>query len=326
MAERASVFQTVQIGVESGYGTKVAADVKLPSIAFEMGPESEIQTYRGAGYKYPSVAALTKEWASASFSGPITYNEIVYLLASVLDYAAPTDNTGTSGEATWTFTPDPDAADAPKSYTIEQGGAGRAHLVTGALVTGLTLTFNQDGAELGGDLIAKALDDGITMTASPDELDLVPVTRPQTLVTLDDTWAGLGTTELTRVLSVEWGITDRYGPVWVLNGEVDFEATVETVPTLEVKLLVEADAQGMGLLTTMRANSTKFLRIEAIGPVISGIITHKLTIDTAVKVTDVERFSDEDGIYAIEWTMQGVLDPTTSKVTEVKVVNTVGSL
>ena len=40
----------------------------------------------------------------------------------------------------------------------------------------------------------------------------------------------------------------------------------------------------------------------------------------------MERFSDEDGIYAIEWTMQGVLDPTTNKVTEVKVVNTVGSL
>jgi len=326
MTERASVFQTVQIGVETEYGGEVDADVKLPAVGFEVGAETEIKTYRGAGYKHPSVAALTKEWVSVAISGPITYNEIVYLLSSVLDAAGIVDNTGTTGEATWTFAPDPDGADAPESFTIEQGGGGRAHLMTGALVTGLTMSFNQDGVELGGNVTAKALEDGITMTATPTELDLVPVTRPQIAVTLDDTWATLGTTPLTRVLSAEWGITDRYRPMWAFTGDADFAATVETVPTLEVKLMVEADAAGMALLTTMRGNSTKFLRIEATGPVIDGAITYKLTIDTAVKVIDVEPFSDEDGVYAIEWTFQGFLDTTSGKVTEVVVVNEVGSL
>jgi len=326
MAERATVFQTVQIGVESAYGTKVNATKKLPTVMFEIGPEVDIKSYRGAGYKYPAVAAMNKEHTVATISGPATYNEIVYLLSSVLDAATVTDNTGTTGEATWVFAPDPDGEDAPKSYTIEQGGAGRAHLFTGGIVTGLGIKFDREGVEIDGEMFGKALQDGITMTTLPTELALVPMTATQVQVYLDSTWATLGTTALTRVLSAEWNISDRYGPVWTLSGTTDFVATVETVPTLELKLMVEADAAGMGLLTAMRANTLKFLRIEAVGETIAGAVKYKATFDTAVRVTAVEPFSDEDGVYAIEWTFEGFLDPTSSKVTEVKVINTVGSL
>lgn len=327
MAERASVFQTVQIGVESAPGTEVNATKKLPAVMFEVGVEADIKTYRGAGYKYASVAALNKEWVSASISGPATYNELPYLLSSVLDTATLVDNTGTTGQATWTFSPDPAAADAPKTFTIEQGGGGRAHQFTGALVTGLGVKFDRDGVEIDGSVLGKALEDGITMTAAPTEIPLIPLTAPQVQVYLDNTWATLGTTALTRVLSAEWNISDRYGPVWALTGTTDYAATVETVPSLELKMMIEADAAGMALLTAMRAGTTKFLRIEATGATISaGPAKYKATFDTAVKVTDVEAFSDEDGVYAIEWTFGGFLDTTSGKATEVKLINTLGAL
>lgn len=329
MSERASVFQTVQIGVEAALspGTEVDANKKLPSVAFEIGPAVDIKTYRGAGYKYAAIAAMNREWVEASISGPATYNEIVYLLSSALDAAVIVDNTGTTGQATWTFTPDPDAEDAPKTFTIEQGGAGRAHLFTGAIVTGLGVKFSGDGVEIDGTVLGKALQDGITMTAGATEVALIPLMAPQVKVYLDATWAALGGTQLTRVLSVEWNISDRFGPVWALTGTTDYAATVETAPNLEIKMMVEADAAGMALLTAMRAGTTKFLRIEATGATISaGPAKYKATFDTAVKVTDVEPFSDEDGVYAIEWTFNGFLDTTSGKVTEVAIVNTLGAL
>ena len=328
MTERATVFETVQIGVEAGGtpGTAVNCDVKLPSIMFDIGVTPEIKTYRGSGYKHPSVSALNNEWVEATLSGPVTYNEIVYLFSSVLDVAAITDNTLTTGEGTWVFTPDPDGPDAPATFTVEQGSSVRVHEFSHGLVTALGLKFSGDGVELDGTMIGEALTDASALTASPTQLALVPVTRPQVKFYLDATWAALGTTALTRVFSAEWNLSDRHGPVWALDGTSSYAATVETVPTLEVKLLLEADAVGMGLLTNMRANTSRFLRIEAIGPVIDGIIFHKMTIDTALKVTNVDKFSDEDGVYAIEWTFEAFLDPTGGDVYDVTVINTVGSL
>ena len=59
------------------------------------------------------------------------------------------------------------------------------------------------------------------------------------------TGAGLGGTKLTRVLSGSLDISDRYSPLWAIDCAVDgFAAHVETPPTAQLKLLVEADAAG----------------------------------------------------------------------------------
>ena len=71
----------------------------------------------------------------------------------------------------------------------------------------------------------------------------------------------------------------------------------------------EADAEGMELLPIMRTGATKYIRIEAIGPVIgAGPGTYKFTLDTACKVTDIGDFSDQEGVYAIEYTLGGFHD------------------
>jgi hypothetical protein len=76
----------------------------------------------------------------------------------------------------------------------------------------------------------------------------------------------------------------------------------------------------MGLLTTMRVGSTKFLRINCVGAAV-GTHTYLLNIDTAMKVTDVSEFSDEDGVFAIEWTFEGVYDNTWGKAFNITVQN-----
>lgn len=323
MADRASIFQTVQIGLETTSGTSVAANKKLQSMAIEPGPRAEIKSYRAMGSKFPSLAALGKEWTEASVGGGITYTEIIYPLSSVLKAVTPTGTTA----KTWTFSPATSAADTVKTFTVEQGSSERAHKFTYGLFTSLGMKFSRDGSDLSGDMMGSALTDGITLTSSPTSIALLPVLPTQVSVYLADSAAGLdGATALTRAISAEWNISDRFGPVWVLNGSTTWAAFVETEPKLEVKLMVEADAEGMGLLTTMRSGATKFVRIEAIGAVIAGADTYQLTVDTACKVTDVDPFSDEDGVFAIGWTMTGFHDSTWGKATEVVVVNEIAAL
>ena len=85
MAERASIFSTVQIAVEVTPGTDPNAGYKqLSALQIEPSVKVELETYRASGQKFPTVAALNKEWTEAKLGGPITYTEIIYLLSSLI--------------------------------------------------------------------------------------------------------------------------------------------------------------------------------------------------------------------------------------------------
>lgn len=327
MAERASVFQRVQVGVESVAGTEVDADVRLPSISFEIGANPDIKTYRGSGFKFPRVAALHRESVDVSLSGPVTYNEIVYLLSGILDAASITDNTGTTGEATWEFSVDTTAADAPVTYTVEQGDDTDAELFTYGSVTGLTMSFTQDDVTLSGTMFGTSLQTGITMTATPSLVPVQPVMAQEVKVYRNFTLGAIGTTALTRVISAEWSLTDKYGPIWYLDGSADLAAQVELIPTHELKILMAADgAEYINTLSNGRQGNPFFMRVEAIGPIISGAITYSMQIDMVAFMTAVESFSDEDGIYAVEFTFTGAVRDASNFGLDVTVVNTQGSL
>jgi hypothetical protein len=324
MAERATISQICNIGVETTPGTGVAANKRLTGLQFSMGTKTGIRSYRASGYKYGATSSLNQEWAEGTFSGPLTYNELSYLLCGAVKNVTPT---GAGSEKTWTFAPSSTAEDTVKTYTIELGSAVRAQEMTYGLITGLNMTFGPDGADVSAPVLGQAIEDGITLTSSPTEIALQPVTRPQISVKLADTQAGLdAASALTRVIRVDWNLSDRFGPVWALNESVDWAAHVEIEPKLEVKLLLQADATGMGLLTTMRNNATKFMRIEAAGPTID-TGDYSLQIDTALRVAgDPSELRDEDGVFAIEWTMNAFHDPTWGQAFGVVLVNELAAL
>lgn len=328
MAERASIFQTVQVGVQTLAGTGVAANKKLQALS--IGPAVNLETtkFRAAGNKYPGLVIPQKEYVTAALTGAITYTELVYALASLVSYAAPT-LLGTTAYR-WVFASDTDGPDTVKLFTVEQGSSVRAHKFIDGAVRALELAFSRAGCEIsGGEMIGAALQDAITMTAAPTAIALVPVLPTQVDVFLEDDQADLDTsTALARPLSVSWALSDRFGPVFPLAtaAGTGYAATVETEPKLTVKLLMEADAEGMALLATMRAGATKFLRIKATGANIETTYDYDLEIDTAVKVESVSEFRDEDGIFAIEWTFAGVHDATWGKAFNIELVNTLSAL
>lgn len=328
MAERASIFQTVQVGVQTVAGTGVAANKKLQALSIAPAINLETTPFRAAGNKYPSLVVPQKEYVTAALSGAITYTELIYPLASLVNYATPALQGTTAYK--WTFASDTDGPDTVKIFTVEQGSSVRAHKFIDGVVRAMELAFSREGCEIsGGEIIGAALQDSITMTAAPTAIALVPVLPTQVDIFLEDDQADLSTaTALARVLSASWSLSDRFGPVFPLAtaSGTGYAATVETEPKLTAKLLLEADAEGMALLTTMRAGSTKFLRIKATGANIETTYDYDLQIDTALKVESVSEFRDEDGIFAIEWTFAGVHDATWGKAFQIEVINTLSTL
>ena len=325
MAEIASIFQIVNVGVETTSGTAVAANKRLSALMVEPQIRNDISKYRGSGFKFPAVTSLNKEWVEADLSGPITYTEIVYLLSSLMR-TATIDSTDTPA-IEWTFDIDADAADAQKTFTVEWGDATRALEFNYGLVTDLTMSFSRDGAEISGTMIGSAISDAITLTSSPTVVGLVPVFPTQTIVKFADTAAGLtAAPALTRVISAEWALSDRYSPAYFMDGDTDWATHIEVELTLTVKVKMEKDAAGMGLLTQMRSGATKFVRIESIGSIITASIPYTLQVDTACKVVGEPTFSDEDGVECIEWEMEAFYDATWTRATQIVVINNVTAL
>jgi hypothetical protein len=318
MTERANVFELVHFGVEATPGSPATPNRRMSSMMVIPGPQVDISSYRASGYLYPTVSALNREWMEASVSGPINYNELIYPLASLLKYGSPSG----SPAYTWTIDPESDSQDTIKTYTIDYGSSVRAMRMSYGLFTGVTLTFSRTGNNMTATILGQAVEDGITMLGTPTSVTETPVTPPQVSVKIADTQAGLaGATAMLRPIEVEWAMSNKYGPVWALNASTSYAAHVPLVPALSGRLVTQADAEGMGLLTNMRANSFKFMRITATGSSIGTVAPYSMEIDAAFKVTDVSEIRDEDGVSAIEWTFGGFHDSTWGAATAFSIVN-----
>jgi len=323
MAERSTITQVTQIGVETEAGTAVAAGKLLQALSIEPAIKADVSTFRPIGGKYTTIAALGKEWVEAKISGEVAcYNHLAYLLAGILNKPTPVQQ-GATAAYLWTFTPAQTAADTIATFTVEQGSSARAGSFAYGLISSLGLSFSREKIAVSGTMLGQAYEDGITMTAKPTAIAVKPILPTDLDVYLDDTSAGIGTTKLTRVLSGSLDISDRFGTLWAINSAVSgFAAHVETPPTAQLKLLVEADATGMGLLTPMRAGDKRYIRLAAEGPTIADTYKYALQIDLCGVVTDVGEFSDEDGVYAVEWTFDVAYDAAWASGQALKVLLT----
>ena len=155
------------------------------------------------------------------------------------------------------------------------------------------------------------------------ELSDLVIQATDVSIYLADTAAGLASASaLENALTASWRLSDVWGQFWPLKRGESFTEVLDTDPTAEVKLKVMADAAGMALLGKMRKGTSKFIRISAISETKIGATQtpYSFQIDAAMKVKNPNEFSDEDGVYAIEWTFDIVHDATWGKATELTVV------
>lgn len=323
MGEKASIFQTVQIGIEATPGTPVAANKKLLATSLVPAVKVEGETFRAIGNKYPSFAVVNKEWSEASVEGKLTYNEILYLLSSLLSQPEPVQQEATTAYK-WTFTSDTDGEDAGITFTVEQGDANSAWRAAGVKVSGLEFTFNRSEVSLSGPAIGQPLETGITMTASPTSMTPRIVLPAHLKFYMADTQAGLDSAQaLSRGFSLNWSLTDKNTLAWPVGQS---PVLIESEPKLEAKLSLATDTVGLGLIATMREGYTKWFRVKAEGNTIQSPHKYTFQIDFPGQITDVGEFSDEDGLYLVEYTLAMIHDSTWGKAFQIDVITDVQTL
>jgi hypothetical protein len=267
---RGSVNQSLQFGIETTPGTAVPANKRIDALSLVMGIKGTFKSTAGTGRKYASVQQLNSEWTEASFTGSLDYNAMTYILAGAMGIATPAAH-GTSATAKdWVYDAILSGPRQPQTYSIEQGEAAtRAQKFAYGLINTFGYKITRQDASVTGNLLAQQVSDGITMTASPTAVSLLPMVGQQFNVYLDPTSANLGVTQLTEFLSVDFSMGNIYGPFWPINrANASYLAHVDLKPSISCKLMTEADSVGMALLTSMRSGSTQFLRVNGQGPVI----------------------------------------------------------
>jgi hypothetical protein len=316
--ERATVAQRVQIGAESlsALGTPVAAGKVIGCYDWTFGISPDVTFYRPTGRKYDQEQEENMEWVDGTLGGWVDYNGILYPLAGAMGAVSPVAHGASTTAKDWIYTPPVTGYAEPQTYTIMQGDTTtRAHKFAYGLFTQFGYKIDRKTSTVSGKILGQPLQDNITLTASPTEIALAPAPGKHFNVYLDSTSGGLGTTQLTRVLSLDYTFDSVYGPMWVLNrATTGFTAHVDLAPKSTIKIKMEADANGMAPLSYLQSGATYYLRVQAQGAQIAsdgpGAINSTITHDMAIKFGKPSTFSDDSGVFAIEWECTIVEDPS----------------
>lgn len=304
--EITTINQKVQIGAESNtaLGTVVPAGKVLQCFDFTWGIAGDISQYTPTGRKYIAEQEENTEWVDITVGGDMDYNGVIYPLGSAMGAISPVNHGASTTAKDWIFTPPVTGSIVPQTYTLQQGDAVRAHQVSYGVFTDFGYKGTRKDLTISGKMIAQPITDGATLTATPTEIALAPVVSKQINVYLDPTSGALGTTQLLKVLSVDYSISNLYGPLWVFNrANIGYTAHVDLMPKCSIKLKVEADAAGMALLGYLQSGTTYFLRVQALGAVIDtpNSVNNTFQHDMAIKIGKPSTFSDDQGVFAIEW-------------------------
>lgn len=329
MPERTSVTQKTQVGAESTAGTSVAASKFLPSLTFSTSIDGTMSDVMAGGLKFPTGSAIGQEWTTTKVTGQPTYDELSYLLSSLISKVTP--STSDTSAKVWTYAPSSSAEDTIQTYTLETGSSVRAHKSLYNVLTDFTLKGDRSTTTVEGSFMGKQFTDGITLTASPTTVGTQVLLMPGEVTVYSDSSSGaLGTTKLTRVLSWEVAISSVRTPLWVVDAsETSWSVPLEGPFQTKLKLTLEADSSGMAALSYMRANTKRFIRINCTSPQIAGATTtaYSLVWDFCGVVSETPKeLKDSDGVYAIDWTFTAVHDSTWNKAMNAVLTNKVASL
>ena len=89
--ERASVYESIQLGLETTPGTLVAANRQLLGLTeLSFDKQTDIKPFMAQGFKFDSTATIGKEQTSGRLQGVCGYNDLLYLLSSWITQATPT--------------------------------------------------------------------------------------------------------------------------------------------------------------------------------------------------------------------------------------------
>ncbi|MFN8497328.1 MAG: hypothetical protein U0641_05675 [Anaerolineae bacterium] len=322
---RAAELQISQVGLETTLGGG-ATKFREP-VAFSLTPsgKTERKSREPSGYLFPTAHKLVRETTEAKVEGDGSYYDLWYPLSSVIKkIAAGTFPSGvTAGAYQHYFKPSGRAADALQSYHVKHGDGTDNEEFKGAVFSDFSYTIDLSDFKWGGTMIGQSLNGtGVTLETGANKLATLsdyPAENTDVTVYFDGVAVDL-------VHKVEFKIGDRQKPVYTVKRTANgtMIAQVATKPKVEMKVTVAADSVGKALLTQMRSSSVVTVKVEAIGPAITGSTpsTNHSFIHTFKGVpSEPGEFKNSDGVYALEWSFLPQWDSGLDSAMEFTLVN-----
>lgn len=331
VSERASINQRIQVGAESltSLGTAVPANKNLLPFDFKFGPSFNLTPFMATGHKYTTIQEANEEWVDGTMTGAGCYNTLVYPLAGAMGSVTPVASGISITAKDWVFSPPITGSRVPQTYSFEQGDSTTAEKFAYGLFTQFGYKFDRSSFAVSGKILAHALNESATMTASPTSVPLAPIVANQINVYIDDTQVGLGTTQALKFISGDYSMDGIYGPAWFVNrANSSFSNHVDLAPKATFKIIVEADVTGKALLAKVRAGVLQYIRVECVGPQIdvTNTINNGFKHDMAVFIGKPDQFTDGAGVYQIGFECTVAEDSTWGKSQQFTLTNLITAL
>lgn len=264
----------IQAGAEVTWGTIVPATTILPGLeSIEYGPmdtleePDELNGILAATTDGPDVLGTAGGLRTPGF---LTYQGVLYLLEAGYHTATPSADAGAPTPAqTRVYAPGLTAEKTAQSRSFEAGGLTEAFVFPGTVLqnyswsTALKEYTRFDANWIAQDMIAQAF------TAALTRQTVRRILGQRWVVTMDTTWAGLGTTDITSCLTA---IAFDSGPLQehtnCINGATTPNGVVQnTAGRPTVTLTFKQDAATAALFANYRAGDMRFLRLLNTGTV-----------------------------------------------------------
>ena len=307
---RATVNQQVQIGVEATPGTSVPANKLLDAFTWTLGLKPTTKQFRGTGRQYPSASAVLTEESAGKIAGPGDFAQLVYPLSSLYGNGTPTLHAPSTTAYDWTWTPPivGSYATSAKTYTVQVGDATDAEQYAFLVFTGYNYSFGRkQEITLGADFMAQTFTDGVTLTASPTAVEQSPMVGAQANIYLDPTSAALGTTQLTDPMKVEFKASDYYDGYWPINrAAASFTNILDKEKKHELTLTLQANSTAIAFKGSyLETGARAYVRVSVQGPLIDtpNAVHASFQHDMACFVSNMAEFADEEGVYAVKYTL-----------------------
>ena len=326
---------TLQQGIESAKGTLVAATNKRPG---DWNFIEEQDFYRP---DYPADArgnvgeagVITRKGTIIEGETDLTPEDFLWLMhCGIQGGLSPTTSTD---EELWEAEPDLDSGNETiETATFEwqesdgstphyAGEAGYAMLESFEI----NWAFNQP-AKVRERWFARARQSTTLTTSLSPLAGRVPLIAPKLKIYLDNSWAGLGSTQLTAVnRSGSLKVSTGYAPNYTNDGraDVDFVNHKTGLHAATLSLVLENNATGAARIAEFRSNSIVFVRLLFEGAPIGGGNPRMVQIDGAYRfVSPTNRSNDgQQRLIAVE--LESVVDPTSGKTMAYAALNELGA-
>ncbi len=338
-----TVFNQTQVGVEGAKakGTAVAAGIILPATGVEPGVNPEIMAYRRPGSKYTALTAIRREWTEARLSGVPSYTDLFYLLTA---HVGKPTTTGAAAPYTHTWLYAANAPDeAVRSLTVQHGdpsayvtGDKKAFQFAYGIVQELGMEWRRAAdPTLSGRMIGYPLEYLTKQMSSGTLLAAAPILPGDISVYLDGAEEDLGETQLTEVSRLRFSSGNKVEPRWALNASTPgYTREVELAPNLTIDLTMAADEAFAAELARYRlpGGGRAYLRVTGTSELecVSGTV-FSMTIEMAGRITRVEPFADDEGVYAVGITYSATPGLTREAVADhdvasIELVNAIAAL